>query len=279
MGLERSAPAAPKVTAIIPAGNEAHQIAAAIDSVLWADEVFVVVDAASDDGTADAARAACPGARVEVHEYLYSAAQKNWAIPRASHAWIFLMDADERCTPGLAREVRAALSRGPGEDAFWVNRQNLYFGRVMRHGGWQTDRVIRLFKRECRYQDRRVHAEVEGYRRAGSLARPILHDTFRDWSSYLAKVDRYTTWGAEQDQKDGKRAGFVNVALRPAFRLLKQYVVRLGFLDGIPGVIAAYLAVYGVFLKYAKLWDLMRKEGARGREGEGEKQVQEIENT
>lgn len=268
MGLEKSAPAEQKVTAIIPAGNEAHQIAAAMKSVQWADEVFVVVDAASDDGTAEAARAACPAARVEVHEYLYSAAQKNWAIPKASHPWIFLLDADERCTSGLAREVRATLAREPDEEAFWVNRQNLYFGRVMRHGGWQTDRVIRLFNRACRYQDRRVHAEVEGYRRAGSLAYPILHDTFRDWSSYLAKVNRYTTWGAEQDLRDGKRAGFVNVALRPAFRLLKQYVVRLGFLDGIPGVIAAYLAVYGVFLKYAKLWDMQRME--TGKQGDGE---------
>lgn len=256
------------VSAIIPAGNEAHQIAAAIQSVLWADEIYVVVDTASSDGTAEAARSACPRVRVDLHEYLYSAAQKNWAIPRAAHPWIFLLDADERCTPGLEKEIQAVLAGNPHEDAFWVRRQNLYFGRLMRHGGWQTDKVIRLFRKECRYQDRRVHAEVSGHRRLGTLRHPILHDTFRDWTSYLIKVDRYTTWGAEQDFKDGKRAGFVNVALRPAFRLIKQYVVRLGFLDGIPGVVAAYLAVYGVFLKYAKLWDMQRTE--TGRQGNRE---------
>lgn len=248
-----------KVTAIIPAGNEVHQIAQAIRTVLWADEVLVVVDGASTDGTSRAAADADPRVRVLVHEYGYSAAQKNWAIPQASHPWIFLLDADERVTPELQAEILRLLEAGPERDAYWIYRRNLYFGRVMRHGGWQTDSVIRLFRRECRYQDRRVHAEIEGYGTAGTLAAPILHDTFRSWDRYLAKLDQYTTWGAEQDFRDGKRAGFANVVLRPAGRLLKQYILRLGFLDGIPGAIAAYLAVYGVFLKYAKLWDMTRK--------------------
>jgi glycosyltransferase involved in cell wall biosynthesis len=253
----------PRVTAIIPAGNEAHQIADAVRTVLWADEILVVVDSASTDGTAQAAAGADPRVRVVVHEYGYSAAQKNWAIPQASHPWVLLLDADERVTPELEAEVRRLLEAGPDRDAYWIRRRNLYFGRVMRHGGWQTDSVIRLFRRECRYQDRRVHAEIEGYGTSGRLRSPILHDTFRSWDQYLAKLDQYTTWGAEQDYRDGKRAGFGNVVLRPAARLLKQYVLRLGFLDGIPGAIAAYLAVYGVFLKYAKLWDMTRKAGSR----------------
>jgi len=259
-------PERPKVTAIIPAGNEAHQIALAVASVSWADEIFVVVDAGSTDGTLDRVLALNdPKVRAESHEYGYSAAQKNWAIPRASHPWIFLLDADERCTPELSAEVNDLLERKPDKDAYWIYRRNLYFGRIMKHGGWQTDKVIRLFRRECRYQDRRVHAEIEGWKTVGVLRNPLLHDTFRDWASYLAKLDQYTTWGAQQDYKDGRRAGFVSVVLRPVVRLLKQYVLRLGILDGIPGAIAAYLAVYGVFLKYAKLWDLERKEpGSRG---------------
>jgi glycosyltransferase involved in cell wall biosynthesis len=255
-----------KLTALIPAGNEAYQIGEAVASVLWADDILVVVDAASTDGTLEAVRGlGNPKVRAEVHEYVYSAAQKNWAIPRAAHPWVFLMDADERCTPELRDEVLQILEAGPAKEAYWVYRKNLYFGRVMKHGGWQTDKVIRLFRRECRYADRRVHAEIEGWTSVGFLRGALLHDTFRDWGSYLSKLDRYTTWGAEQDFKDGKRAGFAAVVLRPVARLLKQYVVRLGFLDGIPGTIAAYLGVYGVFLKYAKLWDMGRK-GAGSRE-------------
>ena len=252
-----------KVTAIIPAGNEAHQIAEAIATVSWADEILVVVDASSSDGTAEAASAAEPRARVLVHEYEYSAAQKNWAIPQASHGWVFLLDADERATPEIAAEVKALLGKGPARDAYWIYRRTLLLGKELRWGGAATDSVIRLFKRECRYQDRRVHAEIEGYSSIGKLRGRLLHDTFRDWEHYLKKLDRYTTWAAEQDFKDGKSSGFVNVVLRPWHRILKQYVIRLGFLDGIPGAISAYLGAYHVFLKYAKLWDLQKRR-ARG---------------
>ncbi len=247
------------VTAIIPAGNEAHQIVDAVKSVMWADEIMVVVDAASTDGTAEAAAATDSRVKVLVHEYGYSAAQKNWAIPQASHPWIFLLDADERVTPELRSEIRDLLEKGPLLDAYWITRKNLYFGRTMKHGGMQTDRVIRLFRRECRYQDRRVHAEIEGWETVGALKHPLLHDTFRNWEQYLRKLDVYTTWGAEQDFRDGKRSGMMHVVARPLGRLLKQYVLRLGFLDGIPGAISAYLGVYGVFLKYAKLWDMHRR--------------------
>lgn len=260
MASQQSLGSPAKITALIPAGNEAHQIAEAIRSVLWSDEVFVVVDSASTDGTAEVARTSALGVRVESHEYGYSAAQKNWAIPRASHPWIFLLDANERVTPELQEEIRGLMARGPEKDAYQVRRKNLYLDRVMRHGGWQTDKVIRLFKRECRYSDRRVHAEIEGCGSLGELENAILHDTFRDWPSYLLKLERYTTWGAQQDFQDGKRAGFGNVVLRPIGRFLKQYVIRLGFFYGIPGAIAAFLGVYGVFLKYAKLWDMRRKE-------------------
>jgi glycosyltransferase involved in cell wall biosynthesis len=148
MTILESPDSATKVTAIIPAGNEVHQIADAIESALWADEVYVIVDSASTDGTADAARSAVPGVRVEVHDYGYSAAQKNWAIPRASHPWIFLLDADERVTPELQAEIRQLMARGPTKDAYQVRRKNLYLGRIMRHGGLQADKVIRLFRRE-----------------------------------------------------------------------------------------------------------------------------------
>lgn len=251
------------ITAIIPAGDEAHQIKEAIASVAWADEILVVVDAASRDGTAAAAYAAGARVQVLVHEYRYSAAQKNWAIPRASHDWVFLLDADERVTPELREEVLELLDKGPECDAYWILRRNVFLGRTMRHGGQQTDKVIRLFRRTCRYQDREVHAEIEGFHTAGKLRGKLEHHTFRGWEHYLRKLDRYTTWGAQQDFKDGKSAGFFNVVLRPVHRFLKQYVIRLGFLDGIPGAVTAYLGAYGVFLKYAKLWDLRRVQSNR----------------
>lgn len=250
-----------KVTVIIPAGNEADQIEEAASTVLWADEILVVVDAASNDGTLERVRTLKdPRVRAESHPYGYSAAQKNWAIPRATHPWVFLLDADERCTKPLRDEIQALLSGEPDRDAYWIQRENLFFGRVMKHGGWQTDKVIRLFRRECRYQDTRVRAEIEGWTTVGALQHPLQHSTFRGWAHYLTKLDQHTTWGAEQDFKEGKGAGMTSVLLRPTFHFIKQYIIRLGFLDGIPGAIAVYLGVYGVFLKYAKLWDMGRRK-------------------
>lgn len=252
-------PATLPVTAVIPSGNEERQIQGAIESLLWAEDILIVLDAAATDSTAAIAASVDPRVRLVIHEYGYSAAQKNYAIPLAKHPWVFLLDADERVTPELEEEIRHLFNGGePDSDAYWIKRRNILFGRVMRHGGQQTDKVIRLFRRECRYQDRRVHAEIEGWGSIGHLENHLLHDTFRGWKQYLDKLDRYTTWGAEQDFRDGGRSGFPHVVLRPAGRFFKQYVIRLGFLDGIPGAISAFFGVFGVFLKYAKLWDMAR---------------------
>jgi len=246
-----------KVTAIIPAGNEAGNIVEAIKSVLWADEVYVVVDESSSDGTYELARSVSPDIRVEKHEYIYSAKQKNWAIPRASHPWIFLMDADERPTAKLVRAVKEALA-APARDAYQVKRKNLFLGKVLRFGGLQNDKVIRLFRRECLYEDKRVHAEIKGYKNLGILKGYFEHDSFKGWSDYLIKLHRYSKWGAEQALLGGQSAGFVNVVLRPIHRFFKQYFLRLGFLDGIPGAVNAYLGAYSVFLKYTLLSEMKR---------------------
>ena len=251
-----------KVTAMIPAGNEADNIVEAIKSVQWADEVFVVVDESSADGTFELAKSVSPDIRVEKHEYVYSAKQKNWAIPRASHPWIFLLDADERPDRRLVDSVKKALEC-PACDAYEIKRKNVFLGRALKSGGLQNDKVIRLFSKECFYEDKRVHAEVKGYKKLGSLAGRLEHHTFKDWNSYLIKLHRYSKWGAEQALIGGQKAGFVNVVLRPIHRFIKQYFLRLGFLDGIPGAVNAYLGAYSVFLKYTLLHELKREPGKK----------------
>jgi len=254
-----------RVTALIPAGNEAHQIADAIRSVLWADEVLVVVDASSNDGTQAAASGIAPNVRVVPHEFLSYASQKNWAISQASHPWIFALDADERPDAALIAGVRKVLEGSPDSDAYWVSRRTHMLGRTLRFGGQSKDRVIRLFSRGCRYQDRPVHEEVEGYRTIGTLPGHLDHHTFGSWEQFVAKQEKYARLGAEQAHAEGRGAGRSDVIFRPLHRFVKQYVFRLGFLDGVPGAAAAYLGAYGTFLKYARLWDL----GRRSREASG----------
>jgi glycosyltransferase involved in cell wall biosynthesis len=228
--------------------------------VAFADEVYVV-DSFSTDRTVEIAEAA--GARVEQHEYVNSAQQKNWAIPRASHEWILLVDADERVTPDLQQEVLEILERGPESDGYWIPRANYFRGRRLRHGGWESDRVIRLFHRDrARYQEREVHEEIDLPEPLPTLRAHLRHYTFRSFDQYLPKMERYGRWGASQAFRDGRRASALTVLGHTLVRFLRMYLLRLGFLDGGDGLVLALLASYSVFLKYARLWELTRLEKA-----------------
>lgn len=252
----------PPLTILIPAFNEAENIRAAIASADWAGEVFVV-DSFSTDGTPEIALEL--GARVVQHEYLNSAAQKNWAIPQAAHPWVMVLDADERITPELREEIRAFLA-APGRDkGMRIFRRNHFCGKPIRYCGWQDDSVLRLFPRdEGRYQDREVHADVmlEGPVRVAR--EQLLHYTFRSFDQYMKKFDRYTTWAAGDRARTTGRVGFIHLAGRPLWRFFKQYVLRFGFLDGRAGLIICTLAAYSVFLKYAKLWERQQSGGGGG---------------
>jgi glycosyltransferase involved in cell wall biosynthesis len=244
------------LSVVVPAFNEAPRIGACLESVRWADEVLVV-DAFSTDGTVEAARKLAT--RVLQHEYVNSAAQKNWTIPQAAHRWILVVDADETVSPQLASEIRAVMERGPDCDGYVIRRVNHFHGKPVRHGGWGRDRVLRLFNREkARYQEKRVHAEVEVAGTVSELEHPLLHDTFRGFGDYLKKIDRYTRWGAEDLHRQGRRAGPADLLLRPAGRFAKRYLLQAGFLDGVEGLLISGLDTYSVFLKYARLWEMNR---------------------
>ena len=251
-----------KVTAIIPTGNEERHIVDAIKSVQWADEVLVV-DSLSSDKTVELAKA--NGARVIQREYGYSASQKNWAIPQAANTWIFLLDADERCTPELEKEIKALLTHGTSHHAFWIHRVNHFMGKKINYSGWQGDKVVRLFRRDtCKYQDLKVHAEIESTGSISKLRQKILHYTYVDLTSYLKKADRYTTWGAldrfEKFQKSGKKIGFGYLLMRPIGRFLRHFVWRLGFLDGTHGLVVSMLSTYNIFIRALKIWRLQNGE-------------------
>jgi glycosyltransferase involved in cell wall biosynthesis len=251
------------LTALIPAFNEEETLPECLASVAFADEVYVV-DSFSTDRTVELAEAA--GARVEQHEYGYSAAQKNWAIPRASHDWVLLVDADERVTPALAEEIQGLLQEGPRADGYWIRRDNYFLGRRVRHGGWESDRVIRLFRRDlARYQDREVHAEIDLPGPLPCLGGRLEHHTFRSFSQYLPKLDRYSRWGASQAYTDGKRAGAGTVLGHTVGRFVKMYLLRGGFLDGGRGLVLSGLAAFAVYLKYARLWERTLAERAEER--------------
>ncbi|MGJ5642188.1 glycosyltransferase family 2 protein [Formosa sp. S-31] len=247
-----------KLTALIPAGNEIHNIEAVIKSVDFADEILVA-DSYSTDGTYD--KACKLATKVIRREYQYSASQKNWAIPQAKHQWILLVDADERVTPELKAEIINILKNPPEDNtvAYWIGRKNHFMGEHVRFSGWHNDKVIRLFKRDfCTYEDKHVHAEIKVNGQVGQLQNKFYHNTYTSFDHYLEKMNRYAWWQAKDyDKKTGKLTPY-HLVLKPFWGFFKHYVIQGGFRDGMVGLTIGYIQGYVIFMRYVKLW-LLRK--------------------
>jgi len=252
----------PKISALITTGNEEHNVAACIESLLWCDEV-VVVDSYSADRTTEIIRS-YPGVRLLQRTYYGAAAAKNWGMDRTSHEWIFILDADERCTPELRAEIEALLAAGPRHDAYTIRRRVFFMDRVIRFSGWRNDRVVRLFKRGAmRLENKRVHPKAITRGPAPMLRNPMLHYMIESFEQYLPRIVTYGFWGAAQGWRKGRHPGVLDVFGRPVWRFLRMYVLQLGFLDGMVGLAFCMLQSFGAYLKYAILWE-WRQNAKRG---------------
>jgi glycosyltransferase involved in cell wall biosynthesis len=252
------------LSAIVTTFNEAAHIADCLASLAWCDEILVV-DSHSTDATRAIARR-FPGVTVLERSYYGAASQKNWAIDRCRHDWVLILDADERVTPELRREIEALLAAPQRATAYALRRRTFALGRQLRYSGWQHDRVVRLFSRTAaRYPNRRVHADMQTLEEPVRLAAALDHHMVEDLAEYAARTRRYASWGAAQLWRDGRRAvGVVELAVRPAWRFLRTYLLQLGVLEGRRGLAMCAIPAWGTFLKYATLrrW---RQELARGR--------------
>jgi len=246
-----------KLTAIIPTGNEVHNIEAVIASVDFADEILVV-DSYSNDGTFEIAQELAT--KVIRREFEYPASQKNWAIPQATHEWILLVDADERVTSQLKEEILTLLNQpNPEHIAYWIGRMNHFMGERVHYSGWRNDKVIRLFKRDfCKYEDKHVHEEIIANGTIGFLDSKLYHNTYTTFDNYIVKMNRYATWQAKDyDKKTGKLTPY-HFIIKPFWGFFKHYIIQSGFRDGVVGLSIGYIQGYVVFMRYVKLW-LLRK--------------------
>jgi glycosyltransferase involved in cell wall biosynthesis len=248
----------PAVSAIIHTLNEIEHIEECIRSVEWADEVYLV-DSFSTDGTVERVREKFPRVRIEQRQYLGAASTKNYAIDRAAHDWIYVIDADERVTPELRDEILRALEGPLDHWAYSVGRRNFMMGKEVRYSGLQRDRVTRLFHREhARYPNKRVHADllVDGPTR--DLRHKMLHYYIRTFDHMIAKMTRYANWAAAQMFIEGKTTGLWDIFGHTLGKFVRDFIINLGFLDGVRGLISVGMHVYYTFWKYAKLWELQQ---------------------
>lgn len=266
------------LTACIIAFNEEAKIGACLDSVAFCDEV-VLVDSRSTDRTREIA--AERGARVIERDWPGHIDQKNFAIDQATHDWVLCLDADERVTPELRAAIEVALA-DPQADGYAVNRRNVYLGRWIRRCGWYPDRKLRLFKRaRGRWGGVNPHDHVH-LDPPGPIARlgaDLEHLSYDSIADHLKTIDYFSTIAAREKLARGQRGVTLQLLFNPPFKLLKMLVLQGGLLDGWRGFIVATLGAYYVFLRYAKLWELVHVQGEElgggqpvryGRRGEAE---------
>ena len=234
--------------------DESAHIAAALESVSWADEI-IVVDSRSTDETVAIARK--HATRVEVRDWPGYGAQKNYAAEIASNDWILSLDADERVTSGLANEITQTLQGEPAARGYRIPRVTWYLGRWIRSTDWYPDYQLRLYDRRAgQWNGRRVHESVDLQGTPGVLRHELQHYAYRDIAHHLATIDRYTTLAAEQWLAEGRRTNGFEILIHPRLAFLRNYLLRGGIKDGAPGLLVSKLNAYYVFLKFAKLWEL-----------------------
>lgn len=237
----------------------ADTLAHCLDSVAWADEI-VIADSGSSDGTVELARER--GARVVHQEWLGFGKQKQFAVEQAKHEWVLCLDADERVTPELRTAIEAALA-SPGQHAYEFARCNRFLGRYLRHGEGYPDWSLRLFqKSHARWSEDVVHEKVITLGTVGRLKGDLLHESAETLDSYLAKQNRYTTLAAEELLQQGGGVSRLQMLLSPMFRFVKFYFFRLGFLDGVPGLVHIGIGCFNSFCKYAKMIEIQRRQGS-----------------
>ena len=252
-----------KVTATIITLNEAAHIEACVASVAFADEILVV-DSGSTDGTPDLARA--KGARVIVRDWPGYANQKNFAAGEAANDWILSVDADERVTPELATEIKQTVAGNNGAAGFRIPRVTFHLGRWIRTTDWYPDPQLRLYdRRRARWKPKTVHESVAADGEVGRLQNDLQHFAYRDIGHHHLTMDRYTSLAAKEMAEAGRRASFLDLTLHPAAAFLRNYILRRGILDGVPGLIISSMNAYYVFLKFAKLRALTSADDVRPR--------------
>ncbi len=245
------------VLTLIP--NAGDRLVRCLESVAWADDLFCVVDPDTTDGSDEVARRYTD--HVVSHEYVNAANQRDWAIAQIATEWTLVLDADEWVSEELAERIRGIVQDPAGKDGYEIRRLSYFFGKLVRHCGWQHDYNVRLFRtRKGRYLERRVHSRIVVDGSMGRIDEPMYHDTYRDFDEYFRTFRRFTTWSALDMYDAGRRARLFDLTWRPLSRFVKMYVIRQGFRDGYHGAVLCGLSAFHVFTKYAKLWNLERLE-------------------
>ncbi len=188
--------------------------------------------------------------------------RKTGRYHRLRHDWILLLDSDEELEPGFKEEVLAILEN-PSEhiDGYIMPRKNLIYGKWVKTCGIYPDRLVRLFRKKCRYIEREVHAHIDiAPERTGHFKHHIIHHDFTDLHGYMIKFTRYMKYEVDQLVRDGRKFRLREITLRPLYMFCWSYFYKQGFRDGVRGFLLSVLRAHYNFIMYIKLWEYERSK-------------------
>jgi len=242
------------ISVILITKNEEVNIRECLETITWANEI-IVVDAGSTDRTTEIAK--------EYTQKIYSrpwdgyGVAKNYGLAQSKSDWILSLDADERISPELQKEILEKISSVDSSvAAMSMPRRANFLGRWIDHCGWYPGRITRVFRRSSgRFSEERVHERLEITGNTIPLNSDLLHYTDPDLKHYFEKFNKYTSLAAEELRERRRGFSLLNLIINPLWVFFRMYILKLGFLDGIPGFILCVLSANYVFTKYAKLWE------------------------
>ncbi|MCL0072315.1 glycosyltransferase family 2 protein [Thermodesulfovibrionales bacterium] len=219
--------------------NEEERLPDCLRSVSFADDI-VVVDSKSTDKTVEIAKEF--GCRVFVEDWKGCGPQKNSAIDKCKHDWVLVVDADESIPEEAKSEIVRIINATPNSaDAYSFPRKNFFHGKWIRHSGWWPDRGIRLFKKsKGRTNNSLVHESIEVNGTIKNLSTPIIHNSIKDLTFVLEKINIYSSLEAENLFRKGKQSSAFKAFFRGIMAFLKLYFLKRGFLDGHEGFVISF---------------------------------------
>lgn len=247
-----------KISAVIITFNEEKNIRRAVESVKWADEI-IVVDSESSDKTIEIAESL--GAKVFVQKWLGFSKQKQFAVEKAEFDWIFSLDADEEVSENLKNEIQELkdLTEKTRADGYKIPRLSFYMNRPIHHSGWYPDRQLRFFdRRKGKWKDVLIHESVEMQEntKVENLKSDIYHFSVENAAHHHKMIgERYAPLAAEQMFAKGKTTSPIKIFTAGFTTFFQSFILKGGFLDGLPGFAIARFAAHHAFLKHLLLWE------------------------
>ncbi len=245
-----------KLSAVIITKNEGTNIERCLVSLVGiADEIIVVDSFSTDDTKTICLKHNCSFFERKFIDYSDA---KNYGNDQTSGDWILSMDADEELSETLRASI-LEVKASPEEVTYLFNRLTNYCGSWIKHCGWYPDAKTRLWRKGTAKWEGTIHEKLVSETPIKSIKGDILHYSYPSITFHLSKINHFTDFMAKEMLEKGKKGSLVKLIVSPPFKFIKKYVFQLGFLDGYAGFIVSTMAAYYVFVKYAKLRSLSKK--------------------